>query len=261
MIIRSLFYIITPALLFLIISALPTFAADNCQPIYGGGQACQTQNSIGFIKEVLNPAGNQFSSNLQPNSHVFSRGENIVFRFTLTNNSANSLSNLQINDTLPINLDYVSADNATYNASTRLVTIKIASLKTKETKNYKLTARVNSQNLPSNMTPACMTNQAILKSTSFLIFNINQAQNTAIFCISANTVSATTKSEAIPNTQGSIMNNSLPNQTKSQTPIYPAPKTSITPSTGPQPFMLCTLLIFFLLGSFVRNKAKSVKID
>ena len=181
----------------LFVTATQSLAATTCQSIYGGGQTCQSQtNNLSIIKEVANPQTQQFTSNLKQTEYIFQRSENVVFRFTLTNNATSTQSSLQILDTLPVNLDYVSSDGS-FNSQTRLVTINVPTIAGKQIKTFTITTKVNNQNLPNREGVACITNQVNLQTRSFFFFTNPQGQNTAVFCISTNqtTIAPTPQSE------------------------------------------------------------------
>lgn len=226
-------------------------AADPCQPIYNGGSNCSTQSALTLDKTVQNPQTGQFTAKLLSDIYVFARGQNVVFHLTLTNTTTNSISSIQINDQLPTNLDYISGDGK-FNASNRTLTINVGTLQAKSSKTYALTARVNSQNLPSNQQVACLVNQASVQTTSFFFFSSLQNQNSAVFCLS----SASPLVQITPTpTQTAPMPITVNPTTPQPNRVYPVPQGATTPPTGPEADAMLLLPTLFFLGKFILKRA------
>src|SRR3989338_6453860 len=83
-------------------------ASVSCQPIYGGGQTCITTGEIQIDKKVKHPQTGAFVDNLSINESRFHAQDTIIFRLSVTNTGDNTLSSVEVKDTLPPHVTFVS---------------------------------------------------------------------------------------------------------------------------------------------------------
>ncbi len=226
----------------------------TCQAIYGGGTNCATGGTVIIDKTVENPNTQEFTNALLQDMYVFSPRETVTFRFTITNVSSGTVSNIHILDALPANLDYVKSDGS-FNSGNRTVSMPENALSSKTSASFQLTTKVNSQPIPGNQPVACIANIAQLQTTSFFFFNHIQSGDTAIFCLKASgPITPAILPSQTPSQPGQTPIQS--GQTKGGQKVYPPPATKKTPATGPEAWSLFLLPALFFIGRKLRKLTK-----
>src|SRR3990167_6356525 len=94
---------------FLLVSAQVAAASgtSNCSPIYGGGQVCQPNMKFTIDKLVQKPGGN-FVDNLTINDSLIAIGQDVVFQLKIKNTGDVKIEKIDVTDTLPAELSFVS---------------------------------------------------------------------------------------------------------------------------------------------------------
>lgn len=249
---------ITAGLLYL----SPVFAqTPTCTQFFGGGDSCVSENKdLTITKQVKEPEGKYFHNNLTDKWFYFQPDHTIVFRLTVKNITNNTLSNIEITDTLSAYLNYQKGDG-TFDASKRTFTGKIEKLDKGQSKSLTLTATVKSANsLPDSPSPLCLVNIATAKQ------NNKQTTDTSTFCLTKQPVSKTQGKDgwiSQPNgpegpsvqTKGGLSALQQPSQTKGGLPIVTNqnPPRS-TPSTGTEDAGMISIFIFMAAGLLLRKK-------
>lgn len=211
-------------------SSSTAFASTNCQPIYGGGQTCISQGNLVINKMVQNPQSGAFQDNLGFNDPRFNGNQNVTFQIQVTNNGDATLSTVNVTDTLPQYVTFVSGPGS-FDANTKILKFTLNNLGAGETRTFTLVAKtVDSSKLPSDQSVVCTVNQVSATSDT------NMASDNSQFCIEK---PATT--------------------TKGGLPIYPAPVMVKTPPTGPEMLPLIGLIPGGIGGLLLRKKSKKIE--
>ncbi|MBI4097738.1 MAG: DUF11 domain-containing protein [Candidatus Levybacteria bacterium] len=200
--------------------------AASCRPIYGGGENCLPDNTLSIDKKIASPIDSSFADNLD-GSQRFKADEVLNFQITVTNKGKKSLKNVEVKDSLPPYLTFVSGPGS-YDQKSKSLTIKISELKANESRKYVLVASVNA--VPRNV---CLANYATVKASN------SEADDNSKFCLLA--------SQGVPLEPGQT--------TKGGLPLMPSPKgISQTPPTGPELISLLGLIPAFLAGAYLRRR-------
>lgn len=141
-----------------VLSQKPALAAVSCVAQYGGqyGQVCVTTGQIQINKEVFDPQNNKFVDNLGLTAHRLSPSQEVKFRLTIKNVGDNTLSNIQVIDTLPNFLEQISGEPYSF----QIDTLKVGDSIQKELK----AKVVNVDKLPQDKTVICDVNTAVAQS-------------------------------------------------------------------------------------------------
>lgn len=225
-----------------LLSGAATFDVANadtsCQPIYGGGQTCvTTAGNISLDKKVQNPASSKggvsaFVDNLGVNDAKYKPGETVTFQISVTNTGSSTLSTVNVKDTLPQYVDFVSGPG-TFNTNSKVLSFDLANLAASETRTVTFQAKVtDASKLPQNQSVTCIVNQASATAED------KTATDNAQFCIEKPVVTP-----SAPVTKGGV-------------PVVTAPPMAKTPPTGPGMLSLAALLPAGAAGIFLRRKAK-----
>lgn len=211
------------------LSSNSVFAAGvECQPIYGGGQTCITKGKIDVNKKVLKPGTNEFVDNLNFTDPKYQVNQNVPFQIFVTNNGSATLSNVEVTDTLPSYVAFVSVSLPhTFDANTRVLKVNVANLAPNETRKIDLVVKtLDASGLP-NESVVCDVNQVVGRS------NDNQMDSdNSQFCIE----------KQVTVTKGGL-------------PVLPVPqKKFVAPETGPEMLPLIGLIPGALAGLFLRKK-------
>ena len=200
----------------------------NCQPVYGGGQTCNT-TALTLNKEVQNPQSGEFVNSLGINDPKFSPGQTATFRLTVTNNGNDRLNNITIKDTLPQFLTFVSGTGS-FDSGSKVLTITVDGLNGGESKSFTFQAKAADANtLPADQGITCVVNQATATADNNL-----SAQDNAQMCI---------QKQVLSTTKGGLL-------------VFPAPNVTSTPPTGPEAWVLATLVSSFGAGLAFRRRTK-----
>lgn len=211
------------------LTALATTAYADCQAVYGG-QSCTSSNfTINKLVQVPGKGGGNFVDNLGVNDQRFSPSQTINYQLIVTNTGSNTIGTLNITDTFPQFINFVSGAGS-FNSNTKTLTFTINNLGGGQSQTFNLQAQTaNSATIPMGVT--CVVNQASVNDN-----NGNTASDSSQACIQ-NGVNPT------------------------PTPIILPPTTvKTTPSTGPEMLPLLALIPGALGGLVLRNKSKKAMI-
>ncbi len=214
-----------------------------CQQIFGGGPSCEQSPSLSINKQVQNPQTKVYVESLQATDPLYSTGQTVSFKLTITNTDNSQLSRIVVRDVLPTPLTF-SKGPGKYDAKTRTLQFTIDKLKSRESKTFFIEGSV--EMLPSHQQQVCVINQALASA------NGNQSQDNTKVCLTP--TQQTQKTNLLPTT-APLQNKQI---SKGGLPIYPPSQTKTTPGTGPEALALIGLLPLGALGFFLRNKAKTV---
>jgi len=200
----------------------------NCTPLYGGGTTCVSTGLV-IDKKVKHPQINTFVDNLTVNDPKYAANQSIAFRISVTNTGTADFAPVTITDALPLYLTGVTGSGS-FNASNNTVTFTLDSLKAGETKSVEFQATTASESaLPTKQGTTCVTNKAQAQAVNLA------SEDTASYCIQVLT--------GIPTTKGGI-------------PVYPEPKITEAPRTGPEMLALAALLPGSIVGYLIRKRVK-----
>lgn len=210
-------------------SSVSSHALVTCQPIYGGGQSCVTVGSVVINKLVQNPTTKQFVDNLTLNDPRFQPGQAVTFKIDLTNTSNVTINRITLRDIFPQYVSFVSGAG-NFDKNTKTLSFEVINLLPNETRVFTIQGKiVDKAQLTSSQGITCVVNEVVATT------NDNQmAQDNSQLCIE---------------------NKVLPAVTKGGLPVFPAPKVTTTPATGPEAVALFGLIPGGALGYLLRRKS------
>lgn len=178
------------ALAFLL--ALPVSAhADTCTPIYGGGPTC-TGAQLSVQKEVLNPKTNLFVHDLGLSDPMYHGNDLVTFQVTLTNNSANTISSITVEDNFPPELRFKDGPGK-FDQHNNLLTFQVNNLAAHHSEVFTITATLIAQDqFPSDQSTFCTGNGIVAIPSNGQI-----AQDSSQFCVEKITSTPSTGPEAL----------------------------------------------------------------
>lgn len=216
--------------------AVPLFLAQSanadvvCTPNYGGGETCISKGAISIDKKVRHPnslksGSDSFVDNLYINDSKYQAGDQIIFKLIVTNTGDTTLSSVEVKDTLPSYVTFVSGPG-NFDANTKILTYTIKDLKAKESKTNTVVVKVVSEKeLPIQNGTLCAVNQSFAKTDN------SSDQDNAQFCV-----------------QKQVLGK-----------VFPAPKITTTPPTGPEVIGLVGLIPAALAGFAIRKRANTFR--
>lgn len=200
------------------------YGQSNCKVIYGGGKVCATKIEFSIDKKVQTPnKGGEYVDNLSINDAKFAPNSEVAFKVTIKNTGDNKIEKLEVVDTLPQNMTFVSGAG-TYNKDSNTVSYTINNFEKGATNEQTFVAKIAADSaLPKDQATVCLTNN--VKATDN---NGSTATDSSAFCI-----------ERI-----------LSNKVYDKVPV-----TSV-PSTGPGMLSLLGLIPAGLIGYKLRKNSK-----
>lgn len=175
-----LFFSVTPAL---------------AQYVQSGGVITTPQGKQALIdKKILNPQNNQFVDNLNIEQHTFLPDQDVIFRISITNVISSDIQNLVVTDKLPDVVNFVSASFGSYDGSSKILSLKIDTLKVGESKTFEIKTKIKGASQLSN-TVTCQANLGRV-----IVNNISD-EDTATFCVSQQVLGTNTALPATGPTQ------------------------------------------------------------
>ncbi len=228
---KLLTFVFAATLLFSVAgNALASGGQSNCQIVYGGGQVCQSQIKFTINKLVQKPGkgGGDFVDNLTVNDPRFAPNQNVNFKIVVENTGDTDISNLNVVDTFPQFLTFVSGVGNS-NAGASQINFVVNSLPKGQKAEFIITAKTaDGAQLPNNQAVTCVINNVTATSTDG-----QQATDNSQVCIEKNILGVTT-----PNTPQ----------------IFQKPTVNQVPSTGPETDILFGLISSGALGFFLKKK-------
>ncbi|MDP3941397.1 MAG: hypothetical protein Q8Q49_03755 [bacterium] len=219
---------------FLCISLFATKAVEasgiqygGCPTQYGSGNACPSQE-ISVDKTVQIPGSKTYVDNLTINDAKFSANSTVSFRIVIKNTGSDTIENLNAEDTLPEQIDFVSGSGK-FDKNSRKLSFTIDKLHPDEEKLYVIQAKVVAdEKLPQDQGVTCAANQVSVKFKDRTVIDTSQ------FC---------------------IVKEMIPGETKGGLKVFPSPQSKSTPPTGPEALALIALLPGGIGGFLLRRKA------
>jgi uncharacterized repeat protein (TIGR01451 family) len=190
-------------------SILPGKAFAVCQSIYGGGQTCT--NTFSIHKTTTNGS-------------TFSMSQTVTFQITVTNTGSQNISSINVIDTFPQFLSFVSGPG-TFNSSNNTLTFVVNNLASGQSQSVNVSGKIANSGLPTG-TPCFLNNVAGTDNNG----NTNTASSQ--FCVQ-----------------------NIVNPTPTAV-LLPVPQVKTTPPTGPEMLPLLALIPGALGGLYLRKKSK-----
>lgn len=233
---------------FLTIGATTVLAGESgCTPQYGGKECPNVV--ITLDKKVGNPKSDtkvdakggsveKSTSDLEYLDNIassdtdkrFHPTQRIVFQLKVKNTSNQTVKDVTVSDKIPFDTVENITTSGSFDASSKVVTIKVDELKANEERVFYITGTiVTSDRLPSEHDVVCSVNQSYVTVSGQRVDEDNAA-----FCIEKG--GKTTSKGGLP--------------------VYEAPKTKTTPPTGPEALALIPLAGSALTGLILRRKSK-----
>lgn len=205
------------------------YGQSNCQVIYGGGQVCANKIQFTIDKKVLTPTkGGTFVDNLGMNDVKFQPSQQVTFKITVKNTGDKKIDRLDVKDTLPSYITFVSGVG-TYDKNTNVLSYTIANLEKDATNEQSFVGTIaGSDKLPQNQSVICLTNAAQATDNNGIM-----AKDTAGLCVE----------------KGIIVKKPTP-------PVYESVPVKKIPETGPEALSLIALIPAGLAGFALRKKSK-----
>lgn len=211
--------------------AVPLFlgqsANADCTAIYGGGQSCPPSYNFVIEKLVQTPGkgGGNFVDNLSVNDPKYNPKQNVTFKLTVKNTGSNTIPSLTVVDTFPSYLSFVSGPG-NYNSGNRTLSFTISNLEAGKSLDYTIVGKLSDANMmPSDQATICLINNASVTDNS------TQNSDSSQFCV-----------------QKQVLGK-----------VFPAPKITSTPPTGPEMLPLAMLLPGALAGFALRKRTFTFK--
>ena len=201
-------------------------AYADCQPIYGGGQTC-TSNNFTINKMVEVPSSSNFVDNLGPNDARFSPSQTITYKLIITNTGSNTIPTLNIVDNFPQLINFVSGAG-NFDANSKTLSFTISNLGAGQNQTINLTAQAaDSKTVP-----------------------------VGVICDGR-----TTNNVTISDNNGGSTGDSSQVCIQNSTAVLPATTVKTTPATGPEMIPLALLLPGALGGFILRRKSKKIDFE
>lgn len=222
---KKLIFVILLSIAYLLL-ANRVYADTVCQPLYGGGETCQTSNLV-IDKTVLNPGTTTFVDNLGVNDPKYNPGGEITFRIMVANTGGTTAKNVSVKDLFPQLITF-AAGPGTYDNNNKTLTIGLGDLGPTESRTITISGKIALVNeLPTDASIVCVVNQAIL---------VNQnIQDNSQLCIQKPGLGI------------------VPASTKGGLKVFPPAKVKATPPTGPEAIALFGLIPTGTLGLLFRK--------
>lgn len=197
-------------------------AKADCTALYGGGQSCPPSYNFTIQKLVQTPGkgGGNFVNNLSVNDPKYAPEQNVTFKLTVKNTGTQSIPSLTVVDTFPSYLSFVSG-TGTYDSNNRTLTFIVYNLNGGESRDFTIVGKLSGANmLPSDQGIVCLVNNASVTD------NNTQNSSSSQFCVEKQVLGK----------------------------VYPAPKITTTPPTGPEMLPLIGLIPTAFAGFSLRKK-------
>ncbi len=212
-------------------------AAENCIPIYGGGNNCLPQRQLIVDNKVQSPKTKNFVDNLSREQAEYLAGDTIKFQLTIINKGITTLSKVEVIDKLPALVQYTSGPG-TYDAKSQTLRFNLDNLKQNETRKFIISGIV--QNVSKN---TCSFNIVEAKSGNI------KADDNSNFCFWQSVCE-----------DGKVKKTTIAGGNRTTTkggfPVLEAPKViSKTPATGPELLPLISLIPIATAGFYLRKRS------
>jgi len=220
--------ILTGAFLATAGSAFADGTTSNCQVIYGGGEVCNNEIKFSLNKLVEVPNTTNFTENLSMSDAKYSAGQTVPFKILITNTGNSKIGHINVTDSLPQYLTFVSGDG-NWDANSRKITFEVNNLEAGRVQQFIFNTKVVDNNqLPQDQATICVVNQVNAIENSGAV-----AADSSQLCITKQIVETT------------------------QTPkVFTTVPPKSIPNTGPEMLPLLGLIPAGLAGFTLRRKSK-----
>lgn len=140
-------------------------------------QPAQPAGNLVLNKTVRNPQSGQFVDNLFNNDPHFLPEQEVTYRIEIRNNTQSELNNIQVQDKLPNELNFLVGPG-NFDPNTRTLTFAVDRLASGETKSFEIKGKVK----PANELTAVPLNCEV-KNTATAVIGKAPAQDTSLICI------------------------------------------------------------------------------
>lgn len=213
-----------------------TFAEEPCQPIYGGGETCILSRDITLDSRILNPGTNKMVDNLGINDPKYKSGFIVIFQVLITNNRTTVIEKTNMQDIFPQFVSFSSGPGS-FDNDTRTLAFDVDNLMPSETRIFNIFGRIVDENqLSFSENVICLANQV-----KAFVPDPALGQDNSQFCIE--------KKRAAPAPTTAV---------EGRFPVLSPIPVTISPSTGPEPLVLFSLIPIGILGWFLRRKTKQL---
>ena len=211
------------ALGFFFLLALPVYASltSSCQPIYGGGINCQTNDNLTLDVKVQKPGTSSYVDLLSQNESYYSSTVN--FLISVKNISKRKISKVEIVDKIPSGFSFLSGPGS-YDSNNNTLTLELKDIERDQTKSLTISLKSNK----NDRSLECFANYVEIKSGR------NKADDNARFCV------------------GQLAASPTPG---SQNQVQTAPNLNQTPGTGPELVGLISLASAAAAGLFLVKRS------
>jgi len=150
--------IILFAILLLITVPQQAQASGTCSGFYGGGyKGSESCARITIDKKVLKPGSKDYVDNLSLLDPKYHSADTVVFQIVVQNTGSEDLTDLQVVDTLPQYVSFVSGAGS-YDKNTNKLSFTIASLKAGESQTFYVSTKAADNITFNNNGTVCTTN-------------------------------------------------------------------------------------------------------
>lgn len=202
--------------------------SSNCEVVYGGGyyggEICDEKVSFVVDKQVQRPTkGGSMVNNLGVDDEKFAPGSTVNFKITVKNTGSKAIEDLNVIDTLPTHLTWVSGGKR----DGQKVSYVIEKLDAGKSQTVDLSAKVaNGNDLPKDKSVNCVTNNVKASKDSY------SATDSTQICIE----------NGMKQKDGGPV-------------VQQTPPLKQTPQTGPGALSLAALIPAGALGLFLNRRA------
>lgn len=208
-----------------------TYSAGNssCQVIYGGGEVCPPSLKFSVDKLVQRPGkGGEFVDNITINDPKYGPNQQVTFKIKIQNTGDKAIEKLDVTDTLPEHLSFVSGPGKQEN---KKITFTIENLDPGKTQEVTMVAKTaEEKNLPSDRGIIC--GETVTNRIKAVEKNGSEAQDRSEVCIEKKVLGA------VPAPQ-----------------VFKTPPMKVTPPTGPEILALPFLASLGAVGMYLRKKS------
>lgn len=224
---KSVIALCVSLLLFINAGLANAAGQSNCHTIYGGGEVCSNRIKFSIDKKVLVPnKPGSFVDNLGTNDVKFQPGQQVTFKISVTNTGDRKIDRLDVQDTLPSYITFVSGVG-TYDKNTNMLSYTISNLEKGATNEQTFVGVIaGADKLPQNQSTVCLTNHAQATDNNGII-----AKDSAGLCVEKGVI------ERKPTPQ-----------------VYESVPVKKIPETGPEALTLLALVPAGLAGLVLRKK-------
>lgn len=200
-------------------------ASQDCQTVYGGGEACLPYVSV--RKLVQKPGSKEFVKNLSENDPQYTPESFVTFKIVVKNLSNEAMQSIEVIDTLAPILHFI-AGPGNFDQTNKTLTFTLGNVEKQETIEFDITTQITTEDLlPNQEGPLCMTNVVKVSEKG------KTSSDTSTFCVEK-------KGVASP--------------TAAATQVLGVASAQTTPATGGNLLSLMALLPAAVAGFFVMKR-------